>query len=213
MDELVKGFRRFIYRDALYILGGTLVLAAISYRLGCTECLKPHARPVYFLVIAAGVAYVVGHVVAEVLLVLRITNSGYFDSKSFFFRNIVMPFYRFYTREDFVFPPNYTHENYSRVFGKVASERQKERTDRITTLISISTTMGSNLLVVALLIIWDDHAIIESRITVWTLLVVALLLCFLSWLRSAQRGRVYVAEVSECGEHKAAPNQASHGDG
>ena len=73
MDELVKAFRHFIARDALYIVGGASVCVSALYGFGR---LPKGDMPTWSLILGVGVTYGVGYAIHELLSLIRVVTTA-----------------------------------------------------------------------------------------------------------------------------------------
>ena len=62
MDEFIKSFKSFLYRDIFYILGGSTVILSFLYFLDLVQILKLETP---LLVFGIGISYVIGYTVQE----------------------------------------------------------------------------------------------------------------------------------------------------
>jgi hypothetical protein len=73
MDEFVKALRHFIFRDAVYIVGGSGVIASRLYRF---HRLPTAELPVAVYALLAGMAYFVGWAVQDVASIVRVVSTA-----------------------------------------------------------------------------------------------------------------------------------------
>jgi hypothetical protein len=80
MDEFVRLFRAFLYRDLAFILGGSIVIASVACALPggfWAQVNNLEKLPSPFLVLFAATAYVVGYAVQDIGAVLGITFTAH----------------------------------------------------------------------------------------------------------------------------------------
>jgi hypothetical protein len=80
MNEFVRLFRAFLYRDLAFILGGSIVIASVASAFPggfWAQVSSLEKLPSAFLVLFAAMAYVVGYAVQDIGGVLGITFTGH----------------------------------------------------------------------------------------------------------------------------------------
>jgi hypothetical protein len=77
MGDWATLFKNFIYRDVAFILGGTIVLASVTYSLGLWDPnALPRKMPVAYVILFTALAYVVGYGVQDIGGVFRISSTA-----------------------------------------------------------------------------------------------------------------------------------------
>lgn len=77
MGDWATLFKNFIYRDVAFILGGTIVLASVTYSFDLWDPKKlPSEMPVPYVILFTALAYVVGYGVQDIGGVFRISSTA-----------------------------------------------------------------------------------------------------------------------------------------
>jgi hypothetical protein len=83
MEDFVRLFRSFLYRDLAFILGGSLVMSSVAWCLPCdfwtfwTQVSKSAGWSSASLILFAAMAYVAGYAVQDIGGVLGITFTSH----------------------------------------------------------------------------------------------------------------------------------------
>lgn len=145
MDELIKALRYFIARDALYIVGGGSVCAAGLYVLG--KLPNGQVAP-WLLVLGAGIAYGVGYAIQEILCLTPVLTTAPVLTPG----RVVRGLYRRFTLSSWRdVDASRWPERWGK-FKKSADERTWVQFHRIITLKHVGAALGSNWLVVAVIL-------------------------------------------------------------
>ncbi len=206
MDELVKAVSRFLYRDALFILGGSSVILSILYLLDSLPQKEPPV-PVYLL--GAGFAYVVGYMIQDSFSILRlVTTADYFKPNPFLEKVVGrFEFRKWETIEKF------DRDAVRFEIDAHASADAKARDQRTVSLMQIGTTIGPCWLVsFAFLFL---RAVRTGTAFDWVLAIAvaisSALLILLGWLKAAQRMSHRHRLNNELLRRAIKPTEKSHG--
>jgi hypothetical protein len=150
MSDWATLFRNFIYRDVAFILGGSIVLASAAY---CFDLWDPNALrefPIFYVILFAALAYVVGYAVQDFLGIFRISTTATPYTPRCVMRCIFWCFTRM----------NWTNINYGNspefeidMDRRDVPPRTVQALDRIVSLKVVSMCVGACLLASALFVL------------------------------------------------------------
>lgn len=170
MDEIIKAMQRFLARDLLYILGGGSVIFSA---LICFQITLPENPGAFVLIFTAGIAYVIGFAIQELISLTPFLKTAHFKPKKF--TKWIYKVFNSMTLEvndkiDNISPFIHTYQN--------LNERQIEQIERIINLKTVGAAMGSNWLVASVFL--AIHAVRQpSILTIFMAVSVAFLGIFL----------------------------------
>lgn len=184
MDELAKTLRHFITRDLLYVVGGSAVALAFLHlfnRLPSTN------QPTVYFVFLAGVGYVIGYAIQDGLGLTPLFTTGQVAEAG----PVLKFLYARHTRSEWKPIQDIDLDQAYRQVNERAHERTLAELQRIITLRHIGTTMGSNSLVVAVLLTfrWCQREETFDLALAISSALLSLLLLVIAWIKSAQQFR------------------------
>lgn len=159
MNELAKVFKNFIYRDIVYIIGGSCVILSFLHLFDKTCIIRKDTHTAIYLFLA-GLAYVIGYCVQDTASWMGIvTTSSYFKPGP-----IRIWFYEHFTREKWenVFPnikDQKKEDREKKIFQRLKEtefkikKKHRAEHERIISLMLIGTTIGPSGLVSAFLLL------------------------------------------------------------
>lgn len=157
MNELVKAIKQFIYRDVLFILGGSSVLSTALYFLidldpkclAFKDILTTKGIPTAVYILGAGFAFVVGYAVQDFFSVVGlVTTADRFSPNC-----LVKCMYERFVRTDWQDLPEFDPEDVTRKIDTIKCEQARVRLERIIALMQIGTTVGPCFLVSAVFLV------------------------------------------------------------
>jgi hypothetical protein len=141
MSELFKPFGRFISRDVPYIVGGGSILMSLVIVLNLKAPLDVNVGVQLFV---AGIAYVVGYTVQEVLSLTPLVNTSICIKPSPLMQSI----YERWTRQEWVMRSDLDYQSlYDQLYATLSAEKLAAF-DRVVMLKHIGTAVGSSWLFV-----------------------------------------------------------------
>lgn len=191
MEPLVDTFKKFIARDALYILGGWSVILATLY---CVDSPLDDNSSTALIVFLSGVAYVLGYSIQELFSMTPFLTTQHFVPKG-----LVSFFYKQFTGKDV--PGNLPSDSLNAFINLYAhlTDRQMEQLDRVVNLKQVGSAMGPNWIVAG--IILAIRAVNHGWQTIDILLFAAsfffgIFLIIMCWVKGVQQMQIfsYVAE-------------------
>lgn len=192
MSELVKAVKDFLTRDLLYIIGGCCVIVSFFYMFGR---LPESSLSTSQLIGILAVGYVIGYGVQDGLSIIRIVTTRHLTKPSGCMKTVYCGFTgrRWKTIEsELDFPKDY-YEFVAAADGDVLSELR-----RIITLKHIGTTIGANVLVASVPLLF--RALCTNAPFDWTLfgaaIVASAIFLTLSRLKGYQQTR-YIYEMQD----------------
>ncbi len=187
MNELVNSLRRFLARDAVFILGGSAVILSFCYAFDRAWILDM-PKPLYF--VAAGFAYVVGYALQDVACLVRLVATASFFEPWPLLKKI----YRRYTHTDWVPVARFDTELAWLQIERAAAqgnlpESSVVRFERLVVLKQVGTTLGPCCLVSCGFLVYRAsvfHDPFDIALTVAELLFGAGFVV-LGWLKAIQQ--------------------------
>lgn len=185
MDELVRGLSRFLYRDVLYMIGGTAVILSFLYLF---DRVPSSTLPLAYYLFGGGIAYVVGYVAQEFFCLIGVcTTADYFQP----YRPL-RSLYHHFTREPW---PMIERFNTIDAWIKISRDRTgTELFERILFHKQVGTTMGPCAVLSALFLFarrWNPGALPSSFDTALAgaAFFLGVVLLLLGWLKGVQQIR------------------------
>lgn len=185
MNEFVKAFRQFLYRDTFYILGGVTILASYLYSFGPNQNFLTHDYANYPLVIlyVIGICYPIGYLSQALFNVLGFTTSSIPDSPATEF----LGFYKKFRYEDYEVEGKDARKNETEVFDNLEQgDPNLGRLERLIALKQMGTTLGPSFVTSGFMILAKsliDRNWQQSVQVHWPLLVLGTLLIVFSWVK------------------------------
>jgi hypothetical protein len=201
MGELPRNVREFIVRDLIYIVGGGMVLASFLYRF---DRLPDKDTPLAFYLLGAGIAYVVGNALQDIVSIFRLVTTAPVLKLGRPWRWI----YRQFTNEDWKDINTFDRVQTQRA---VRSLRKKDQGyaagyERLISGVILAATMAPCTFVSSLLV-WSRWWAWRNRFDLWLggfSLILSLGVFVLARMRAAQMARAD-AEAAEEGRATSEP--------
>lgn len=185
MDSFVKAVEKFLTRDLLYILGGGSLIFSILYYFNIA---LPEKLESYQIIFGAGIAYVLGYIIQEIISLTPILTTSHFKPNRF-----VRWLYKRFSNNDLSKDLNMTNlEAFFTIYPSL-SDRQIEQIERTITLKHVGSTMGANWLVSSLFTLLkalESYSSFDIFMAIG-LLLLSLFLIFLSWIKGAQQMQIF----------------------
>ncbi len=188
MDDLVRSLRRFIARDAIFIIGGSAVVLSFCYafdRLWILDMPKP------LYLVAAGFAYVLGYVIQDGAGLIRLITPAH----SFSPWPIARTFYRLHTKREWQEIAPFDGEEALLQIERAAvreggiPEATLARLERVVALRQVGNTLGPCCLVSFGFLVYRAGRFVDPFDTALAIAVlgVGIVLLMLGWLKGAQQ--------------------------
>jgi hypothetical protein len=190
MDSIIKALQQFLTRDVLYILGGGSVIVSTSLYWGVTLPSKLESPVALFV---AGIAYVIGYIIQEVVSLTPILTTSHFTPNKF-----ITFIYKKFTNHSLDIKEAVTNNTAFVELYPNLSERQVQQIERTITLKHVGATMGSNWLVssIFLILLAVDLGTKPMVFIAVTALFCSLFLLLMAWVKGAQQMQMF-SEVLE----------------
>ena len=184
MNEFVKSFRQFIYRDVFYLVGGSTVMVSYVYSFLNVDEIIVYLMTnpwlvVYFLVIS----FPVGYLVQFISNGLHLTTSDIPNDPGLLLKWLYKQFR--YTKYTINGKTARSHE--TKVYERLSLEsRNLGRLERLVALKQMGTTLGPCFITAGLFILMKDFSSclwLENRHILVPLLIGGILLTISGWLK------------------------------
>ncbi len=185
MEAIIKALQQFLTRDILYILGGGSVIIAVAYFFGFE---LPCNLENNLIIFVAGIAYVLGYLIQEVLSLTPILTTAHFKPNRF-----IRYLYKLYSNQELKVNPNMTDLSALLEVYPDLNERQISQIERTITLQLVGATMGSNWLVASIffgLAAFESKSSIDIFLTISTILL-SVFLISMAWTKGAQQMHMF----------------------
>ena len=182
MNALIQAFSRFLGRDIPYILGGSSIILSVFYLFDIP--FKQKIETPYILLLT-GFSYVIGYSVQDGISLTPIANTSLRIRPN---RFLLWLFKRWSQREWKVSVDFDAWENYFQSYAHLSKEAH-DPIERIITLHHVGITMGTNWLIVSLVLFAKtiiDFSMINLFLLI-SLFVLSLLLLLLGWLQGMEK--------------------------
>lgn len=169
MENLIIFFARFLYRDIIWILGGSLVLITIAYGADFEEAelaIAELTNAVYFL--AAVFSWIVGYVVQDIAGILHITSTSVESKIATNPSNFVKWMYKRFIGSDYCPPSESVDVTHVWFPLKDNSTAEGAYYERLIGLLVVGACIGPASLIAAISILvhaapqFDTHSIVTS---------------------------------------------------
>jgi hypothetical protein len=196
VTKLIQTFERFIFRDAMYVIGGLSVVGSFWYLFG--EPLEKAVDPMIKLYVVF-VAYIVGYAVQELFTIFHFTTTVYRKPNKW----IAWLGNRFAGGGTWYEMPKREEVDVEELWlcvDKHCPSRTSQRIDRIVNLKHIGATLGSSLFITAVFLGlkasdgWDrlNVALAVGALTL------SLILMHVSWIKATQQAKLELQVNKTC---------------
>lgn len=184
MESIVKALQQFLTRDLLYILGGgSVILCVLSlFEIAVPTLTNPQA------IFVAGIAYVVGYVIQEIISFTPILTTAHFKPNG-----LVRFLYRKFNNSELRVNPEIMNLTAFLNIYPDLHDRQINQIERTITLKHVGATMGANWLVSSMFLGLSAHKSVTSQSIFFASSVgfFALFLIIMSWVKGAQQMHMF----------------------
>jgi hypothetical protein len=196
MDSLAMALRRFLLRDLVYVVGGSIVLLAIARQQSWLARDSLALLPTWIVWVGVGLAYVVGHVSQDVFCVLRIVRTAPHPRPNVWLRLIIRGLER-RPWQRIALSVNHLYARERRLLEAPGSDDVRDSYERLVGLMMMGTSVGPSCLVAAACLGYRWYRAGCSNVDGWlagVAMAVGWILVLLSRAKAAQMARFLVEQ-------------------
>ena len=200
-EAVIKAFTKFLYRDVVFALGGSVIIVTLLYafeKIPAPKC--PIAA--YKYVVAAGVSYAIGYAVQDFFSLLGLVRTGAAVPPNVFGRFL----YRLFERDPRELK-SFTSEDYGKawhwLYQKETPERYRDNHERTESLKQVGTVFGPCFAisgVILLKVYFSNGKNFDLTIAVASI-ILGIVLWSLGWLKVTQQAQ-YLLKYKQIAESK-----------